>query len=677
MSTFLESLVGPMPSPDKLEYFRWEDGARTYIRNYCPRLRETVYYVDFTAGNDANTGLSTGQAWKTIAKVQATITAWTPVAGGITFLFKRDEIWETTVWLDTLDKDNISFSDYGAGKYFPFFNAFANKFASGGSLWTLASGARYTTTVASIGTIRRQLERMREFTKAASTAEVEATPNSWFWAANTLSLHITNSAGVAVDPDTVALEYTLAGTAAVSGINISANSDGCHVSNIRFDGQGYVGYEDGQQAYGARSSVNGTNIAYIGNVACYYHNRHNVGSNTGGSNSNVGGLTLFENISIGKCWEQGNIPAISYAGGGQQEAIWYNLTIIGGAVRDSITRDYPTGTGFYCHCNSGGYNPALMIMRNLYIPKPLDGYSVAAPAAYGDLPAQTTLANCRFIEIGTVTEPTHYGVGNGWTPWIANVYYANRKIFCQPRNAGGTMSTQSSTSIPAVGGWERNGIHLYDWRNIPAALVYWAIYNPTLVAQSYPDFGHMNFLFFNPNRLEIGFNYDQIGGGGTANAAGTKLRNSIMQMYRDNPDVTAAPTMRLTLVDTADALQHNAYIGLTAGTSPNTNGHANTLNAVNLGAYISQYSQPAVGSPLDKAGIGGICEYDHNLQPRDYILPTIGPYEVYDPTQYNPSIAELQAAMSAELEDLVNDAVLAGLSTLNATVRNEINETRT
>lgn len=675
--SLVEDLVGPMPLPSSLEYLRWEDSARAYVREVrCPRLRDTVYYID-PAGSDAANGLTTGTAWQTWARVQTFIAGWSQVAGGVTFLFKRGGVWDYAGGLDTLGKDFMSFSDYGTGAY-PLLNAFVNKFASGGSLWTLASGARYTTTVASIGTIRRQTQRKREFTKVASTAEVEATPNSWFWSGNTLHLHIIGPAGTAVDPDTIALEYTLAATTSVSGIKIDAASDGIHVSNLRFDGQGYTGFADGLQSYGVSSAVNGTNVAYIGNVQAYFHNRHNLGHNGGGSGSNVGGLSVFENCELGKCWESAAIPLIHYAGGGDHEGIYYNCTIENGTVRENATRNYPTGVGFYCHSNAGVGTVGFISIRNLKCPKPKDGYGVAGTATFSNVKPQTTLAACRVVEIGSIYEAGQYGGGDGFLPWGANVYYANRKLHFWSRNTGSneSMCTVASADNPNAGGWDRNSVIDLDLSDIPTARGYFAIYNPTVSLLSFPDLGHVHIRIYNPNRLNFCINYDQLFANGTTttNAAGTTVKNSIVQYLRD--DTVEANTMRLGMVDSAIALQNNAYIGLDAGVGLNLNGHANTVNPVYLGGYMQLWADPTAFDELAGKAIGGLCEYDHNLSPRNYVAPTIGPFEVYDPSQYYPSLAELQAAQAEGIADLINDAVLAGLASINATVRNEINETR-
>jgi len=73
----------------------------------------TSYYVDATAGNDANSGLSAGAAWKTIAKVNAA----TFVAGD-QILFKRGEVWWESLVPPSSGTSGspIVFDAYGTGE---------------------------------------------------------------------------------------------------------------------------------------------------------------------------------------------------------------------------------------------------------------------------------------------------------------------------------------------------------------------------------------------------------------------------------------------------------------------------------------------------------------------------------------------------------------------------------
>ena len=68
--------------------------APTTTTTLAPTTTTTVtstgktYYVDASGGNDANNGLSSSAAWKTIAKVNGV-----SLAPGDTVLLKRGEVW--------------------------------------------------------------------------------------------------------------------------------------------------------------------------------------------------------------------------------------------------------------------------------------------------------------------------------------------------------------------------------------------------------------------------------------------------------------------------------------------------------------------------------------------------------------------------------------------------------
>ncbi|MGE5457744.1 MAG: SwmB domain-containing protein [Methanococcaceae archaeon] len=74
----------------------------------------TNYYVDNTNGLDSNTGLSSGTAWKTLAKVNASFSIFVP---GDAILFKRGEIFAGTLTIakSGTASNPITFGAYGTG----------------------------------------------------------------------------------------------------------------------------------------------------------------------------------------------------------------------------------------------------------------------------------------------------------------------------------------------------------------------------------------------------------------------------------------------------------------------------------------------------------------------------------------------------------------------------------
>lgn len=67
-----------------------------------------IYYIS-NSGNDANNGTSTGTAWATITKLNA---SWSTIAVGDTVLFARGGSWYGSI---TIGKDNITLGAYGSG----------------------------------------------------------------------------------------------------------------------------------------------------------------------------------------------------------------------------------------------------------------------------------------------------------------------------------------------------------------------------------------------------------------------------------------------------------------------------------------------------------------------------------------------------------------------------------
>lgn len=68
-------------------------------------VQAKTYYIDFTGGLDANTGLTASTAWKTLAK-------WSSAFPGDTVLFKRGETWTGGM---SITKSNMTFAAYGTG----------------------------------------------------------------------------------------------------------------------------------------------------------------------------------------------------------------------------------------------------------------------------------------------------------------------------------------------------------------------------------------------------------------------------------------------------------------------------------------------------------------------------------------------------------------------------------
>ena len=153
-----------------------------------------TYYVNQTGGSDANNGLSTGSAWKTIAKVNAS-----SYAAGDSILFKRGETWREQLRPPSSGSAGspITFGAYGTG------NA---PIISGSDLvatWTVYSGNVYQASCSTEPQVVTFNNTMGIKETALGNLNVAY---EWYWTGSTLYVY---SAGG--DPDTV---YTSPGIAA-------------------------------------------------------------------------------------------------------------------------------------------------------------------------------------------------------------------------------------------------------------------------------------------------------------------------------------------------------------------------------------------------------------------------------------------------------------------------------
>lgn len=86
----------------------FDAGAYEYVIGATP----STYYINYTSGNDDNTGEATITPWKTIAKVNGlTMTA------GDSYLFARNETWDESLIIPTSGSalDRITIGAYGTG----------------------------------------------------------------------------------------------------------------------------------------------------------------------------------------------------------------------------------------------------------------------------------------------------------------------------------------------------------------------------------------------------------------------------------------------------------------------------------------------------------------------------------------------------------------------------------
>lgn len=230
-----------------------------------PRVEATQYYVDVTNGNDANTGLSWAQAFKSIWKATtAGNTAAVPYAVNV-----------------------------AAGRYSRV-NNFANSSATviptqscvfravggtvechtGGDLtWSLNSGTTYQATRSNV---KRVLDWVnvddkndyQEYTLTASLAACQALPGSWY--TDNVTVYVNRIDGAAVtNANTVALltavegiEFTTSGSMHVYGIRQIGGTNGAIRLRNNVNGKFYA--EDSDFSY----STNSTNSDNVTGLDC-------------------------------------------------------------------------------------------------------------------------------------------------------------------------------------------------------------------------------------------------------------------------------------------------------------------------------------------------------------------------------------------------------------------------
>jgi hypothetical protein len=658
MPLLVETIAGPRPRAKSMQMIRWKKEAPLRVLELCPVTAQTNYYFDSVAGNDTTGQGTEASPWATVAKAEQVKNDWSVSSGRLGLRFKCNSIFNELTEL-VLNKSYVTASSYGVGRK-ALANWFTLKVAANVAAWTSASPTRWTTTLAALGTLRRQDFRYRALRRVASTAEVDSTPWSWFQSGTTVSVHVTNSAGTAVNPNSFAWEGTPAGSAGVSFIRTTPGASFVRVHGLAAHGQGYVGFEDGLQNYGFEVGANGEDVVCVTNFEALFHNRHSWGHNAGGSNSNTGGLTLFSDGLAGQDWAQDATIGISYAGGGGQEMIAVNISTPWGAVPNDATRNYPAGVAYYCHCNTGGFHPAFQLVDGLTLPKPPHGYGCAQALHFGDLDEAPSIDDRIAYEFGTKVPPM-YGFGNGYVPWIHNAFQANREIYLQPRDDGGETMANVSSAAFRVGGTGENDVIVADLSNIPSTKERYGLFNPTAPTVLYsPAIEGSHVEWYNPNGVgwgttfdhrTVGLCYDMLFGASAANAQGSAFVNSIMSVRRDDPTNVATPSHRLGLLDTSQAIRNSAFWGMTPGTIAGQNGQEAGVNTVQLDAAPILLGQPTVGvGQLAGRGEAGLCEYDHYERPRSASAPTIGPVEAIDESLMPMSPSEFEAVLVAAVE---------------------------
>ena len=132
----------------KLNIEKYFLGAMTLLT--VSTLQATNYYIDATGGNDSNSGTSTGSAWQTIAKVNASSSNFQP---GDNIAFMKGKTWNGERLRSTNHPSGtaaqpITYTAYGTGAR-PIININVGQnptwTSEGNNLWSaiISTGSRF------------------------------------------------------------------------------------------------------------------------------------------------------------------------------------------------------------------------------------------------------------------------------------------------------------------------------------------------------------------------------------------------------------------------------------------------------------------------------------------------------------------------------------------------------
>lgn len=612
MGTAYGTLVGPPPEVGKYEWHHWY--ARLLERRIaeCNKTRATTYYFA-QSGNDTTGDGTIGNPYKTIAKAQALIDA---SSGDIACLFKRGDQWRETIGIYS-DKPKVTVGDYGlasgAGAK-PFFNRFTIDYLDAANPWTLAAGDRYTTAeTATVAWVREKNDRLNPYTKVASTAEVEATPRSWYWAANVLHLN----AGTGVDPNTKDFEAV----AANSAVGVELAGDGSLIRNIRADGWGMDPADTGNQKHGIKTSPNGTDAVLVVGCESYYNSSHAIAFNGGGNPSNSGGINTFIDCKAGLCIPNASGETIfnSYVSSHDHETIFHHCTAAFGTLPSGTGAYTPNARSFFGHGDATG-SPKLFVA---YRCRADSGTWCCKNGVRCE--SNNTVTQLIDVRIFNVFEDFNDG-GSGPTGLDQDIAYKNTaSVNCRwwvKPAAYASTPTGLTGSSKKQSGWCINSVLTYDLANQGpfGCAVYFAgatggedlrVYHSwikAINANGSPDF------FIDGRTRQTAADTD---------SDNAELKNSIVTVNKAGPS--------------------NTYVGF------NGDGARMVANAYSVDTFIDstslrRYSMdtarvevssadgfeslaPTSASPLYRKGINLGVEYDIDLRPRNPLAPTIGPFE--------------------------------------------------
>jgi hypothetical protein len=645
-----ESIVGrSMPGRTTTDFRRFCDELDTALfTTYCPLIRGTTVYIS-TSGDDVTGDGSFATPWATITKVNSYLAA---NLSNVAVLLKCGDVWTGTTGIDVpAGAENITVATYGDGNA-PFLNAFASTLASGGTLWTNAAGNRYTTSISQPGDFREQLNRDKAYRRVASTAEVESTANSYYWTGGTMHVHATNAAGTAVDPDTIAYEYTLASTTPDTGVDVASGATNVRVDGLRAEGFGCNGSVGSNQNYQFRSQASGTDIHAFTNCVGHRSARHVIAMYGG---STEGGFAYFGNCTAGYATEEICSPFNCYASDGGHEGWFVGCTADYGALPTTAARTWADGIALLFHTDGDPSGFACSI--GLRVAAPANGFGCHIGPQFNDFDYEADPDQCDGVIIGTIMEEAlGTGSNNGSTGhamMIDGVVEMDSDLRFKPNNS----STEFFQVAPPRGFMYNCRIRL----NMASISTGWFGFWNTASTRT-PKMRGCHFEIISNGSTDFGLDYlNNFSAALEATIAasdGSEMSNCIFQVIRANPADTVA-VIRPALRNEGTYQHHNAYFGVSADGA--IVGISEASNCITLGSpHLVGQNFVTKGSHLVGEG-SAFIDFDMFGTPRSAVAPTIGPIEYLPSSAMAPTLLEITDQIIATLgtpvsADVVDDS---------------------
>lgn len=624
-----EALVGRTTPPrNTWQFLKYEQDLYAAVEALCPIARGTTYYIDATDGSDSNNGLSTGAAWKTVSKVNTLL-----ASGAITntaILFQRGEVFSQSTGIEVgSDDDDTTFGTYGTGPR-PLIHCFTTTFASGGTLWTQYSTTdRYYATLATApGWVRIASDRKRILRKVVSTAEVESTANSWYWASSTLHLNITDFTGAATDPDNYVIECVPTSMTDDDGIYVPSACTHVRVDGIDFDGWTIDG-GGSNQSYGVRVGATGSDVVLVTNCGCHFSERHPMGHNDSGSATSSGGLTVWAGCNWGGVRESNGDQFVSYAENGAQEChLFYNVCDLG-ALPITATGAGTSGDAFITH-SEPGYYAGLIVVIGLQAVNQYQGFSVGNLTRFNSCAYSATAADCTGVIIGGKLGPIS-NVTNGQRLDTGTIDIGSTYDVKLSSIAGEGLYV--NTASGAQRGWLFNTSTRVDITAVTSYSGVFGLFNgPNEVGNAAHLFNNQFVILDNGRITRYGILHEGIYNTDAAvdDRDGSDFVNNVCCVQWRDPLVPGSRYFYPGCRNSASYLRNNAvYGGTLSGTYAGWDADSGLIQ---LDRVPELGELPTVSSPLVGAGEAGIL-YDAAFRRRSVLAPAIGPFE---PLQIQP-----------------------------------------